>query len=108
MISLVSFKKHAVTLFPPCRTFYTLLECCRYFSKQSSDCESSGMATILTDYKPGQQLSEALETAIQTGRSLGVQVEYAPEFMNRWKESNWRRCLDDGIICGWKNNVHLR
>ncbi|XP_072051358.1 nonsense-mediated mRNA decay factor SMG5-like [Amphiura filiformis] len=70
------------------RTFYSLLECCRYFSQQSSDCEASGMATILTDYKPGQLLSEPLDMAIQVARSIGVQVEYAPEFVNRWKENN--------------------
>lgn len=70
------------------KTFYNLLECCRYFSQQSTDCESTGMATILTDQKPGQRLSEAMETAILTSRSLGIQVEYAPEFLNRWKDSN--------------------
>ncbi|XP_033109667.1 protein SMG5-like [Anneissia japonica] len=66
-------------------SFYGILDCCRYFSRQSSEYDSSGMVTILTSYMIDETLPEVLKSVIQNTRSEGINVENVTVFHAKWK-----------------------
>ncbi|CAH1254258.1 SMG5 [Branchiostoma lanceolatum] len=66
--------------------FYKMVDCCRYFAGLSTECDPSGMVTILTSFDPADTtLSERLQSAITSAKEAGIEVGNVLQFFSSWK-----------------------
>ncbi|XP_078702803.1 nonsense-mediated mRNA decay factor SMG5-like [Branchiostoma floridae x Branchiostoma belcheri] len=66
--------------------YYKMVDCCRYFAGLSTECDPSGMVTILTSFDPADTtLSERLQSAITSAKEAGIEVGNVLQFFSSWK-----------------------
>ncbi|XP_035658908.1 protein SMG5-like isoform X1 [Branchiostoma floridae] len=66
--------------------FYKMVDCCRYFAGLSTECDPSGMVTILSSFDPTDtMLSERLQSAITSAKEAGIEVGNVLQFFSSWK-----------------------
>ena len=59
------------------RSFLQIIDCCKYLAQQSGDCESRGLACILTPYKVASvdisiRVKQAISSAQQDGNKNNI------------------------------------